>query len=288
MIGYLHRDYALSLAEYGRPRLLPRSKGWILERDVPGTPHKDAMGVYPLFCCQDWSGLEADVEELRELVSLVVVVDPLSGNSLSHLAFFDIVVSFKHHYIVDLSDVNVSKHHRRSVRKARKLVRVERVERPGEWLDDWVCLYQNLIERHSIEGIARFSRAAFGIQLGVPGLVAFRAIKDGETVGMLLWYEQGDRAYYHLGAFSEEGYKTRASFALFQESIEYFTGRVDWLNLGAGAGIGSGEGGLSRFKGGWTSVLKPAYLCGKILDIDIYHRLAVAGNDFFPAYRDWL
>ena len=32
--GYLHRDYAESLAEFGNPRLLRNSRGWILEREI--------------------------------------------------------------------------------------------------------------------------------------------------------------------------------------------------------------------------------------------------------------
>ncbi len=42
--GYLHPGYAESLAEFGTPRLLPRSEGWALEREAPGFPFRDAMG----------------------------------------------------------------------------------------------------------------------------------------------------------------------------------------------------------------------------------------------------
>lgn len=66
MTGYLHANYARSLAELGRPRELSHSRGWILERDVPRGTERDGMGLYPLFTCLDWSGLPHDLEELRD------------------------------------------------------------------------------------------------------------------------------------------------------------------------------------------------------------------------------
>ncbi len=53
MTGYLHRHYALSLAQSGTARELPGGGGWILERRIPGFPYCDAMGGYPLFACRD-------------------------------------------------------------------------------------------------------------------------------------------------------------------------------------------------------------------------------------------
>ncbi len=46
------------------------------------------------------------------------------------------------------------------------------------------------------------------------------------------------------------------------------------------------QDGLSRFKQGWTAEVRTAYLCGKILDRELYDRLAGdAGAGYFPAYR---
>src|SRR5438093_1510186 len=72
--GYMHPRYARSHQEFGSPRELPRCRGWVLERPIPGFAYTDAMGCYPLFACQDWSQLHLDVEDLRnKLVSLVLV-----------------------------------------------------------------------------------------------------------------------------------------------------------------------------------------------------------------------
>jgi hypothetical protein len=45
--GYMHPQYARSLAEFGIPRKLPRCRGWILQRQIPDFPHYDGMGCYP-------------------------------------------------------------------------------------------------------------------------------------------------------------------------------------------------------------------------------------------------
>ena len=64
-----------------------------------------------------------------------------------------------------------------------------------------------LIQRHQISGIRAFSRDSFAKQLQIPGIVSFRAIRHQQTVGMILWYVQNEVAYYHLGAYTDEGYQ---------------------------------------------------------------------------------
>ena len=111
------------------------------------------------------------------------------------------------------------------------------------------------------------------------------------TVGMTLWYVQDTVAYYHLGASSDLGYELRASFALFWLAIEYFASKgLHWLNLGAAAGITSAaDNGLSRFKRGWSTGTRTAYVCGGIFAPDKYSELVKATNHpttkYFPAYR---
>jgi hypothetical protein len=166
---------------------------------------------------------------------------------------------------------------------------VEEIAQPSRYLDTWCALYSELIDRHEISGMGRFSRAAFEMQLAVPGLVAFRAIDDrAETVGMLLWYLQGAVGYYHLAAYSPRGYAEKASFALFWTSMERFRGRLRWLSLGAGAGATcDGSDGLTRFKKGWSPLVRPSYLGRHVVDPRRYAELC--GNrpreDYFPAYR---
>jgi GNAT acetyltransferase-like protein len=293
--GYAHADYAASLAEFGSPRLLTQCDGWILERSIPGIPHRDAMGCYPLFACRDWPQLQRDVENLIDLVSLVFVTDPFGDyteDSLRH-TFKDLVTPFKEHFIVDLTatpETFIHAHHRRNARKTLEAISIETCS-VSDSIDEWITLYANLVARHDIRGIARFSDSSFALQSKVPGAVMLRATHDGRTVGMTWWFISGGVGYYHLGAYSDAGYELRASFGLFWRAIELFrSDGLRWLDLGAGAGLATdAQDGLSRFKKGWSTETRTAYLCGRILDHGRYSEIVkekgVAPTDYFPAYR---
>ncbi len=291
--GYAHADYAASLSEFGVPRLLPASGGWALERPISETSARDLVGPYPLFTCSNWSELAADLEALGDsLVSVVLVADPLGGATDQELgrAFPDLLVAFKRHLVRDLDEPpRLPSHHRRHIRRASGAVEVEVCADPVERLDDWVRLYSGLVARHGLAGMRAFSTESFRRQLGLPGLVAVRAERDGVTVGMTLWFVDGPKAHYHLGAYSSQGYEVSASYALFVAAFEHLRALgVRWVDLGGTAGAGS-EDGLARFKRGWAGAERPAHLCGRILDRPAYALLAGRGpgaaSGWFPAYR---
>jgi hypothetical protein len=296
--GYLSAAYTESLAEFGSPLALPRSGSWLLRRTItPGL--SDAMGPYPLFCCRDWRALAADLDALGDAadapVSAVIVTDPFGDCEPAQLAtaFPDRAVAFKEHFVADLSRPLasfVSAHHRRYARRDNLAVEVS--ADPLRWFDDWCVLYQNLCARHEIRGIPALSQAAFRRQLAVPGLIALRASAGAETQGMVLWYRQGDVAYYHLAAYSDEGYRQRASFPLFWLAFEHLAAAgVRWASLGAGPSGGASQGtdGLVRFKKGWSTGTRTTYLCGRIFRPDAYRTLArergFEDSRYFPAYR---
>jgi hypothetical protein len=293
--GYAHPGYADSLAEFGSPRLLSGCGGWLLERPIPGGTYRDAMGCYPLFACRDWSRLPEDLDALgQDLVSVVVVADPFGAGDDGFLRrCFDRVVPFKEHFVVDLTRPvpgSASTHHRRYSKRALREVIVERVESPTEFSAEWEMLYRGLVERHRIRGIPALSPTALSKQLAVPGMAVWRARRDGETVGATLWLQHGDVAYYHLGAYAEAGYRSRASFALFWTAIESFAAMgLRWLDLGGGAGSGAtaADDGLTRFKRGWATASRAVYLCGRVPAPAVYRRLteALPPTEYFPAYR---
>jgi len=293
--GYAHPRYAASLAEFGAPRRLPRCGGWLLDRRIPDSPHSDAMGCYPLFCCEDWSALGEDLDELKdELVSVVLVTDPFADVDAERLASqFDRAVHFKDHYVAELDrpvEQIIKKSHRATVRRALRRVEVSVCPRPPEYLDSWVELFARLAERHHIKGLRAFSRRAFAEQLAIPGMVMFAARSGGELVGLDLWYVQGDVAYGHLVAFSDEGYRRRASYATKWHLMHYFQDKVRWIDFGAGAGTAASKSdGLAAFKQGWSTGTKPVYLCGRTLQPRVYEELAAArrvgATSYFPAYR---
>jgi hypothetical protein len=292
--GYAHPAYARALSEFGEPIRLAESAGWLLRRAIHSTHSYDAMGSYPLFSCRDWSSLAADFGALRDdLVSVAMVPDPFGEYDVQLLrSCFDRVVDFKSHFIIDFEgpERNVSKHHRYYARKALRDVQIDICANPEEFLQDWIILYNCLIERHNMKGIKAFSPRSFARQLQVPGLVIFRAsTPDGQSVGAHLWYVQGNVAYSHLAAVNELGYKFNSAYAIYDAAIEYFKGKVRFMDIGAGAGSNSKDDGLTKFKEGWANGQKNAYFCGRILNSERYRELVettrTKESTYFPAYR---
>ena len=293
--GFRHPRYMQSLSDWGRPVRLPRSGGWVLERSIPGSDLVDALGPYPLLCCRDWSALDADLREMgRRWVSMVAVADPLADVSPDALrrTFPDVADPFKRHWVIDLRRdpaAFVHREHRRRARRAHEQVIVEIAESPADWIDDFERLYGVLIQRRQIRGHRAFDRPALETLLGVPGLMACRAWRDGQVVSMTVWLVDGDRAWNHLGASSPAGYEVWASYALFDRSITELSNRgLRWVHLGAGNGFSGIEDGLGRFKRRWASERRPAWLCGRIFDREAYDDLrrgVPAVGNYFPAYR---
>lgn len=293
--GYASREYAQSLEEFGAVRELPRCGGWLLTSQAPNSNLQDATGCYPLFCCRDWSALGADLASMADgLVSIRIVTDPFADVGISQLknAFPDVCYEYKQHFVTDLTvplESIVASHHQRNVRKALDALTVRQKTHGAALLSDWQRMYDNLVARHEIKGIARFSPLAFERQAKVPGFAAFSASDGDGTCGMSLWYVQGDVVYYHLGAHSDHGYERGASFALFWSALSYFASiGIRWAALGAGAGLKAADSGLTRFKRGWATHTRPAYFCGRILQPAAYAKLAAsaaASTGFFPAYR---
>jgi hypothetical protein len=254
------------------------------------------MGCYPLFMCPNWPLLAADLENLRdELVTLSLVADPFGQYELRQLrSCFDVVIPYKSHFVVDVAqpvESFVSQHHRRALRNALRRVKVELCPDPPQFLDEWVRLYANVIERYRVTGIRAFSREAFAKQLRLPGTVIFRAVCGGATVAADWYCLQGEVAYAHLAACAPFGYEVGAAYALLWAAIKFFGDKVRWLDLGGGAGLAAnGRDGLSRFKRGWSTGTRSAYFCGRIFDRKKYEQIinakggAVTG--YFPAYRE--
>jgi hypothetical protein len=302
--GYAHPDYAASLGEFGTPRRLPASGGFLLERAIPGVSSpdptvagRDAMGCYPLLACLDWDRLGGDLAALEgQLVSIAAVLDPFGLDDPARLQalFPDRVLPFKDHFIADLEHhdlATLSRHHRYYAKRALAQAEVEVCAEPPRHLDEWTDLYAMLCARHGLRGIQAFSRSAFERQLRVPGMTMLRARSGGATVGAHLWYVQGDVAYSHLAAASPRGYELMVFYALYWRACEHFRGRVRFIDFGAGAGLATGgeEDGLTRFKRGWANATRTAWFCGRILDRALYAKIlagrGLEAGGYFPAYR---
>jgi hypothetical protein len=292
-VGYLSSRYASSHAEFGTPVTLPRSRGWLLVRPVPGSGMRDAIAGFRRLVCADWSGLAADLREANDLVSITAVTDAFAPVTPAGLrgAFPDLVRQYKHHFVVDLASPSPSRHHRAKARRALRSLDVRLEREPIAYLDEWSALYGELCRRRGLAGVEALSRAAFREQLAVPGCVSSRALRGGKCVSTILLYMMGSIVYYHLGASDAEGYAQSASYALFTSAIEFFAGAgLHWLDLGANAGADPDtRDGLTRFKQGWATATRPTYLCGRVNDPLEYARLVAllphGDADYFPAYR---
>lgn len=295
--GYMHPRYAHSLAEFGRPRELPRCGGWLLEREVPGFAARDAMGCYPLFACRDWRALHLDIESLAaDLVCVSLVTDPFGDYDEAYLraCFPDVCLPFKEHYVIDLQrprEETVSKHHRYYARRALREVAVDEHPEPGRFLDEWLGLHGHLVRKHDVRGIRAFSRTAFAEQLRTPGIAVLRATRGENAVAAILYFLQDDVAFAHVLGCTEIGYELGALYALLWSGIERFADRARWCDLMGVPGLDErGAAGIRRFKRGFTCETRTAYLCGRILDRDRYAGIVGArrasGSAYFPAYRE--
>lgn len=293
--GHAHPSYAEALAEFGRPRALPQCEGWILEREIPGTSHRDAMGCYPLFSCPNWSGLKEDIDALgTDLVSVAMVPDPFGEYQLSDLEnSFDFVRPFKEHVVVDLHgpwESQIIRHHRRKYRRAFEEMETKRCDPPQDYLDDWIKLYGYLITTHQIKDMRTFSRRSLSLQLGVPGASLFVAIHRDRVIGALSLYQQGNVAYAQLTAVDELGYELGASYAIHLTAMRYYADKVRWFNLAGVPGVSdTGGEGLRWFKQGWSKQTRPVYFCGRVFDRKLYDTLSeakgISAEGYFPAYR---
>ena len=148
----------------------------------------------------------------------------------------------------DQEPVEPPAHHRRHIRRASEAVEVEMCAEPaGSSRTGPACTPGCRPPR--LTGIRAFSRPR-SAQLELPGLVAVRAERDGETVGMALWLEDAPR-YYHLAAWSRAGYEVSASYALFAAAFgTWASSGVRWVELGRLAARSPGDGLSASSAGG--------------------------------------
>lgn len=288
---YATREYAQTLTHVGRPLYVEAWDTHVIVRAWQDGV-EDAMGTYPLACLAEDSSLAAGLGALRSagLLTVTLVVDGLAGPPLVELRkAFAHIRPFKTHFVVDpaIAPYAPSPHHQYEIRRALRRGVEVREHALRDILDEWTLLYQNLIERHAIAGVQRFSRASFEALAACEGVCAFGAWLDGDLVSCHLWVRHEQRVWSHLAASSEAGYAAGAAYAIYDRSIRHFEGRL--VSLGGSAGLAAADDGLARFKAGFSNRTLEAHVVGEVLDAGRYEivcalRGASAG-DYFPLYR---
>lgn len=290
--GYRSAAYAAALSGLGRPVPLGDTGGFLIERTIPGTPYRDLMGPYPLFCCGNWDALEPAIATLgAAYVTLTLVTDPFCPLPPERLAgLFPHVRPLHDHYLIDLAAPPVlSRHHRRKLRQSDPAIRIEAAPADAGDLAAWTRLYSVLIARKGITDLRRFDEDSFRHQLSVPGTHIVTAWDGPELLGADIYYLDGDVAWAHLSAYAEAGYARSVSYPMMAHAIDHFRPLARWIGLGGAPAVSAADtgGGIAHFKGGWTPVTRPSHLCGLILDPAAYAALCPDDDagDYFPAYR---
>lgn len=289
---YASGAYADSLSHLGGVVPVPEWGGFVLSREIPGGG-QDAAGTYPIAVLAEDADWAAGLERLRRLrfVSVTLVVGPTHRWQIQDLRrCFQVVNPFKTHYLRrNHLPFAYGKHHRYEVRRALGRMVVGEFAL-GNHLDDWTALQAKLAWRHNLGSIHAFPRRHFELLGRMSGVTAMGAWMEGTLVSAHLWVSDGRYVHSHLAASSEEGYRARASYAVYDQSIRRFSG-AELVNLGGGAGLRDDpEDGLVRFKRGFSNDASPAYLCGAVLDEARYDNLirqrdGRGNRHFFPAYR---
>jgi hypothetical protein len=253
------------------------------------------MGCYPIFCCQDWTQLSWDLKAIQsDFVSLVLVTDPFCPLSREELhSLFDRVVPFKTHYLADLRRPIrefVSRSRYRRGRSALRRLSVEVTHDAEPLLDDWMVLQAELSNRHRLTGMNKLSRDSVRQLFRVPGLIVFRGLSEGVTIGMHIDIVKERVVYAHFKAYSSLGYKTDVSTAMSIYELDYFQQKADWIDWGGVSGImDDPSDGLGVFKKRFSSDQLPVYLCMKIFNQkqydDLSHQRGLTTAKYLPAYR---
>lgn len=295
-MAYASLAYAHTLSHVGRPVEVAEWGTAVLLRDIEGAPDRfDAMGPYPMCRVAPGADIPAGLARLRAMgaVSIVMVADPIGGPDSSLLSpHFPLCRPFKTHHVIDRRSGRAlpSKHHRDRIRRGARHVTTTLVSlRDPAWQAHWCSLYAGLIGKRHITGLQAFPAASFHQLADLPSehLLAFAAqAADGAVLAMQLWIRQGDRAYSHLTATSEVGYRVGATYAVYAAAIDHLADCIV-LDLGGGAGpLDDPTDSLAAFKRGFANATVMTSLCGAVLDQAAYTELADDRSDaFFPAYR---
>ena len=285
---YAEADYVAALAPDQTPVWAPGWGTWVLRRPIPAGGF-DAAGAYPRAALLPQGDLALGLAALKAegLVSVVAVPDPLFSPGPEALSkAFTLARPFKTHLLVERAKGYApNKHHRYEIKRAAGRCRVE-IVRLADHLDAWTALYDGLIERHDITGVASFGPDYWALMAGHADYITFAAYVGDEIAAMAIWAEHAGVAYNHLGASAALGYANGASYALYDAAIAHFGGAAVFDLGGAAGSADDPEDGLARFKRGFANAAVTAWLCGAVLDEARYAALS-AGEPvgFFPAYR---
>lgn len=189
---------------------------------------------------------------------------------------------------------------RSNVRRAQREGVTTVIDTTGEFVDDFVRIYTETMQRRDSADWYRFERPFFeGIHAALPGQFAYvYAQHDGRLVSVDLLLFGEDTGYYFLGGTEAAAFGVRPNDLVKMESMRWLqaNGRRRYV-LGGGV---SAEDSLERYKRGFALEGQYDYFTGeRIISPQRYESLLAAhrrrmeerglpfddSSDFFPAYR---
>jgi hypothetical protein len=280
------RAYAASLSHLGTPFEVPEWGTWILRRETLEGGAFDWAGCYPLTTFGPHADIPAGLRRVKSAGGVSITIVSNSMAELDELA--NVARPFKRHYIHDnrQGPPHYSKHHRYEVRRAVRDIET-RIIQLDDHLSAWMELYGALVESQKIDPRYIFPEAAFRALANIDGLVTFGAFSNDELVSCHLWMSDEETAYSLFAASDAEGYHLRASYAIYDAAIQYFS-NVHVINFGGAAGVTDNpKSGLVRFKRGFSNAETQSNLYGIVLDQEKYDEMSGATRtEYFPAYRN--
>ena len=294
--GLASAAFGESYRAFGEILHLPRTGLQLIKRPIREQAY-DLTGVYPYALCVDWSGLNQDIDELRDrnAASVVFVADPFQADAVQKLTQnWSLSRHFKTHYVVDLTQdwrQGRRKEVRRTTRRALELYETGIATDPISFAPTLWDFYQTTIRRKRVTGIQRLSLDTIEQQLAVPGAVLITAHDAVGLAGATLFFDHGATVTAHLMFLSERAVHNKATYALIFAGLEECEKRgCCFVNLGGATGTKDDlSDGVARFKKRWTENTRSAWICGSVLNATLYQQLERESRcqsaSYFPSYR---
>lgn len=217
----------------------------------------------------------------EDLISLVGVTAPSEKPPFTSADF----VFFKNHFIYDpsLPAPILSKKSRTNLKSGIKIWAPEENKNTETKLA-FISLYQDLVARRNLADTSfNFQLEHFNKLFELPEITLFGVSNQGAWGSIACAARYLDEIHLLHIVNSNDGLRSNASYVLMDYLINYCFNQGITLFLG---GVPAGDdGGVLRFKERWSNTTRASWLMRLILKPDLYRKLEIPGNSFFPSYR---
>ena len=255
----------------------------VIARDIGSTGLSDA--------CLPWPYVDIDEVGINQLASAYPEFVSLSGVVLPNRSMIPeskILVPFKPHYAFDPS-LPTRPLSKKSLSNLKSGLRHWEFSQ-SQSVDDWQHFeggYRELMQRRNLAGSTFDFPSSHFRNLATLPYVALHGAKGADGWGAMICSARfgAEMHLIHL-VVTTSGLLTNASYVMMQGLID--SCRESGIAMFIGGVPAGDEGGIQRFKQRWTNTTRMSFLLRRILRPEVYRKLAIPDNTFFPAYRrDW-